>query len=99
MQLPESQCIIDSDIIVDKPKRDEVLQITDTEMMHNSRLGTLYTRLAPRPTLFSDKSRREELFVGSRWQSISADAGCWIVNASKGGRKQKPNNPHRNSRE
>ena len=87
IQQPESQCIIDADIIVDKPKREDAHVIADNEMMHNARLGTLYTRLAPRPTLYSDKGAREQLFVGSKWQSISADVGCWITNASKGGRK------------
>jgi len=87
MQLPGSQVIIDSDIIVDKPKTDAILKKSPDEMIHNSRLGTLYTRLAPRPALYRDKGAREEIFAGSKWQSISADVGCWICNASKGGRK------------
>jgi len=89
MQNPSSQVIIDSDLQREKVKnvvRGD-FDIVPDEAMHKQRQGTLYTRLAPRPSMFSDKGARDQLFVGAKWQSIGNDVGCWICNASKGGRK------------
>ena len=83
-QFYQSQMVIDSDIFKENKKEAAGEESTIPEQsMHEDMVGTLYTRISPRPQMYSDKANREHIFKGAKWHSVSADTGCWICNSSR----------------
>ena len=87
MSCPASQMIIDVDLFKEPHSMEKDVPQVPDDAMDQSRLGTLYTRVSPRPALFADKGARDQFFKGAKWQSIPGDVGCWICNASKSSKK------------
>ena len=67
-QFPQSQMVIDVDLFRDQKRfggmSKQVPQVPEDAMDQNQ-LGTLYTRVSPRPSLYNDKGARDQVFKGA----------------------------------
>ncbi len=84
MQFPESQTIIDAELL--REKNEETNNVNDANVaggISEDLRGTLYCRISNNPALYHDKVERDKFFANSSWLSVSNEVGCWICNSSK----------------
>ena len=72
MQFPESQTIIDAELL--KDKKEEKNNVNDAHVkggISENIRGTLFCRISNNPALYHDKVERDKYFATSRWLSVS----------------------------